>query len=174
VGRTAIDSTIVLKEMLGADFPVEKCRGRMRELYYADVGENGIPIKPGLKELVVFLKEKSLRFAVATSTARMLTIPKLQLTGLDSTFTTIVAGDEIKNGKPAPDIFLAAARALDAPPHKCVVLEDSSYGIRAAHAAGMIPIMVPDLAQPTEEVKTFAHAIVPSLHEAKDVISLLL
>jgi HAD superfamily hydrolase (TIGR01509 family) len=174
VGRTATDSTAVLREMLGADFPVEQCRNRMRELYYADATENGIPIKPGLVELVDFLKERSLKYAVATSTARELTIPKLQLTGLLSTFTTIVAGDEIKNGKPAPDIFLAAARSLGAEPEKCVVLEDSSYGIRAAHAAKMIPIMVPDLSEPSVEIKSLTHAVVPSLHEAREIILRLL
>ena len=160
--------------LLGANFPVEKCRNRMRELYYADAAENGIPIKPGLAELVAFLKEKSIKYAVATSTARKLTIPKLQLTGLLSTFKIIVAGDEIENGKPAPDIFMAAAKALSIAPEKCVVLEDSSYGIRAAHAAKMIPIMVPDLAQPTNEIRLLTHSVVPSLHEAREVISQLL
>ena len=174
VGRTATDSTMVLKEMLGADFPVEQCRNRMRELYYADAAKNGIPIKQGLEELLDFLKEKSIKYAVATSTARKLTIPKLQLTGLLSTFKIIVAGDEIENGKPAPDIFLAAAKALSIAPEKCVVLEDSSYGIRAAHAAKMIPIMVPDLAQPTNEIRLLTHSVVPSLHEAREVISQLL
>jgi HAD superfamily hydrolase (TIGR01509 family) len=124
--------------------------------------------------LVDFLKEKSISFAVATSTARKLTIPKLQLTNLLSTFNIIIAGDEIENGKPAPDIFLAAARALNVAAEKCVVLEDSSYGIRAAHAAKMIPIMVPDLAQPTDEIRALTHAVVPSLHEAREVISQLL
>ena len=174
VGRTATDSTAVLKEMLGADFPVEECRNRMRELYYADATENGIPVKPGLEELVDFLDEKSIKYAVATSTARKLTIPKLQLTGLLTTFPIIVAGDEIQNGKPAPDIFLAAARALDVVPERCVVLEDSSYGIRAAHAAGMIPIMIPDLAQPNDQIAKLAQAVVPSLHEARQIISQLL
>ena len=174
VGRTSTDSTIVLNEMLGADFPVEKCRARMRELYYADIAENGIPVKPGLLELVEFLRTKSVRYAVATSTARDITERKLELTGLTPYFDTIIAGDEVSNGKPDPEIFLKVAESLSVEPGTCVVLEDSFNGIRAAHAAGMIPIMVPDLTQPTEQIRSLAHAVTPSLFEAKKIISRLL
>ncbi len=174
VGRTSTDSTIVLNEMLGADFPVEKCRARMRELYYADIAENGIPVKPGLLELVEFLRTESVRYAVATSTAHDITERKLEMTGLTSYFETIIAGDEVLNGKPDPEIFLKVAESLSVAPGACVVLEDSFNGIRAAHAAGMIPIMVPDLAQPTEQIRSLAHAVALSLFEAQKIISRLL
>ncbi len=174
VGRTAADSTRVLKGLLGADFPVDECRARMREIYYADISENGIPVKPGLVELVDFLNAESIRFAVATSTARDMTMRKLELTDLSSHVGTIVAGDEVSNGKPDPEIFLKAARLLDAEPERVVVLEDSFNGIRAAHAAKMIPIMVPDLAQPTDEIRALAHAVVPSLHAAREAIEELI
>ncbi len=174
VGRNAVDSTAVLREALGADFPVEECRARMRELYYAAIVESGIPVKPGLRELVDFLKAESIRYAVATSTARDITLRKLEMTNLISDFGTIVAGDEITNGKPDPEIFLKAAGLIGAAPEKTVVLEDSFNGIRAAHAAGMIPIMVPDLAQPTDEIRALTHAVVPSLREAREIILRLL
>ena len=174
VGRNSVDSRKILKEILGADFPQEDCRNRMREIYYADIAENGIPIKPGLTELLDFLEAESIKIAVATSTAREFTIPKLELTGLDSYFKIIVSGDDIENGKPAPDIFLMAAKLLETFPERCVVLEDSFSGIRAAHAAKMIPIMVPDLAQPTDEIRALAHAVVPSLCDAHGVISQML
>ena len=174
VGRTSVDSTIILNEMLGADFPVEKCRARMRELYYADIAETGIPVKPGLLELVQFLQKKSVGYAVATSTVRDITERKLEITGLASYFEMIISGDEVSNGKPDPEIFLKVAESLGVAPGACVVLEDSFNGIRAAHAAGMIPIMVPDLAQPTEQIRSLAHAVAPSLFEAKKIISRLL
>lgn len=174
VGRTAVDSTAILKEMLGADFPVEECRARMRELYYADIARKGVPIKAGLLELVAFLNAESIRYAVATSTARDITTRKLEIAGLTSQFNAIVAGDEVTNGKPNPEIFLKAASLLGASPERVVVLEDSSNGIRAAHAANMIPIMVPDLIQPDDEIKSLAYAVVGSLHEARDVITNLL
>ena len=174
VGRTAVDSTATLKEMLGTDFPVEECRARMRELYYADIAENGIPVKAGLLELVDFLKAKAIGYAVATSTDRDITTRKLEITGLTSHFNTIVAGDEVTNGKPDPEIFLKAASLLGASPEKVVVLEDSLNGIRAAHAAKMIPIMVPDLIQPDDEIKSLAYAVVDSLYEGRELISKLL
>jgi HAD superfamily hydrolase (TIGR01509 family) len=174
VGRNAADSTVVLKEMLGADFPVERCRARMREIYYADIAKNGIPVMPGLLELVDFLKEESVKYAVATSTARDITLKKLDYTGLLPHFDKIVAGDEVSNGKPHPEIFLKAAKLLSASPDRCVVLEDSFNGIRAAHAAGMIPIMIPDLAPPTDEIRPLAHAVVESLNEAREIIAGLL
>ena len=76
--------------VVGADFPQEDCRNRMREIYYADIAENGIPIKPGLPGLLDFLETESIKIAIATSTAREFTIPKLALTGLDSYFKIIV------------------------------------------------------------------------------------
>jgi HAD superfamily hydrolase (TIGR01509 family) len=174
VGRTAIDSSAILKEMLGADFPVEECRARMRELYYAEIAKNGIPVKLGLLELVDFLKAKSIGYAVATSTARDITLRKLAITGLAPHFNTIVAGDEVTNGKPHPEIFLKAASLLGAAPERVVVIEDSLNGIRAAHAAKMIPIMVPDLIPPDDEIQSLAYAVADSLFECRDLISELL
>lgn len=174
VGRTAVDSTVILKEMLGADFPVEECRARMREMYYADIAVNGVPVMPGLLELVDFLKAESIGYAVATSTARDITMRKLEITRLTPHFKVIVAGDEVTNGKPDPEIFLKAASLLDVSPEKVVVLEDSFNGIRAAHAAKMIPIMVPDLIQPDDEIESLAYAVVGSLYEGRELISKLL
>ena len=174
VGRNVPDTRAILQEVLGEDFPLEACWNRTNELYAADISENGIPLKPGLEELLDFLEDKSIDTAVATSTYRALATHKLELTGLISRFKSIVAGDEVDNGKPAPDIFLAAAKSLDAAPDKCVVLEDSVSGVRAAHAADMIPIMVPDLAQPADEIRSLAYAVVSDLHEAREVISQLL
>ena len=89
------------------------------------------------------------------------------LPGWARRFDIIVCGDEIKNGKPAPDIFLEVSRGLNIQPERCVVLEDSDPGIRAAHAAGMIPIMVPDLRPPSPDTALLAHKIFPSLLEAR-------
>jgi HAD superfamily hydrolase (TIGR01509 family) len=164
----------VLIETFGTDFPLEACRNRANELYLASITQQGVQVKPGLWELLDFLGQESIATAVATSTPRELTTYHLNQTRLISRFKAIVTGDEIQHGKPAPDIFLSAATAINVSPDKCVVLEDSFPGIQAAHAAKMIPIMVPDLKPPTEEIKAMAYAIVPSLYEAKEVIAGLL
>ncbi len=171
VGRNVTDSNMVLQNLLGPEFPVEKCRARMREIYSDSIARDGLPIKPGIHEMVDFLKTKSIRYAIATSTGRDLTLRKLELTGLLPHFEAIIAGDEVSNGKPHPEIFLKAAALLYAAPERTIVLEDSFSGIRAAHSAGMIPIMIPDLAQPNEEIRSLAYAVVSSLHEARRLIA---
>ena len=85
-------------------------------------------------------------------------------------FDQIVGGDMVKHSKPEPDIFLEACGRLESKPENCYVIEDSYNGIRAAHAAGMHPIMVPDLMEPTEEMKSLAEQILGSLCEVQEFL----
>jgi len=85
-----------------------------------------------------------------------------------SYFTVLVCGDETRNSKPHPEIFLAAAEKLETPPEKCVVFEDSPVGIIAAAAAGMKSIMVPDMVQPDYKVRQLPLSVCSSLVEAKE------
>lgn len=174
IGRTIQDSNEILIEELGYEFPVEDCRNLAMEIQSEDISQRGISVKPGLWQLLDYLEGKSFSIAVATSTSRRLTIQRLQLTNLINHFRIILTGDEVPNGKPSPDIFLVASELLKTPPARCVVLEDSFYGIRAAYTAKMIPIMVPDLIEPIDEIRSLAHAVVPSLNEAKIEIDKLL
>ena len=167
MGRTILDCNAILIKELGNEFPVKDCRNLAMGIYSEDISKNGIPVKPGLMSLLDYLEEESLNFAVATSTPRELTIQRLELTKLINHFQIIVAGDEVQNGKPSPDIFLKTSVLLKTHPANCIVLEDSFAGIRAAYNAKMIPIMVPDLLEPTDEIKSLAHTVVPSLNEAK-------
>ena len=82
----------------------------------------------------------------------------------------MIGGDRLQRSKPAPDIFLLAAEALGAEPERCFVIEDSFNGIRAAHAAQMRPIMVPDMLAPTEEIAAMAEVVLPDLHEALEYL----
>jgi beta-phosphoglucomutase-like phosphatase (HAD superfamily) len=89
-------------------------------------------------------------------------------------FHAIVTGDQVTKGKPDPEIYLRAASALGIDPSECAALEDSEPGITAAHAAGMRAMMVPDLKQPSQEVRGIAHGIYASLVEARLEIERLL
>ena len=82
-------------------------------------------------------------------------------------FVALVGGDEVARGKPAPDIFLEAAARLGAAPAACVVLEDSEPGVRGALAAGMTPLMVPDLLPPTPSLLAAAPLVVATLHDVR-------
>ncbi len=103
--------------------------------------------------------------AIATSSSRPQTEFSLRVSGLSFPFDHIVTGDQIMNGKPAPDIFLEASRRLDVSPDRCLALEDSENGVRAARSAGMVTIMVPDLKQPSDEVRDLAFDVVESLEQ---------
>jgi HAD superfamily hydrolase (TIGR01509 family) len=174
VGRNEHDSNAIITAAMGPAFPVERCRTMANTLYVRLLESEGVPIKPGLIGLLDFLERKVIPAAVATSTQRFLAMRKLKLAGLESRFKAVVAGDEIPRGKPEPDLFLATARLLDCVPDRCVVLEDSPAGIRAAHAAGMIPVMVPDLIPPDETLRSLAYAVVPGLDGAQKIIGDLL
>jgi HAD superfamily hydrolase (TIGR01509 family) len=105
--------------------------------------------KPGAAELIKSLDQARIGKAVATSSSRRKAVHTLSKVGLLRSFQVVVTRDDVTRGKPAPDVFLCAAAQLGIPPSHCLVLEDSHNGVRAAHAAGMRVIMVPDLLSPS-------------------------
>lgn len=165
VGRTAKATEALFRAGLGADFPFEAVYARKQHYLYTAIEEEGIPTKPGLAELLDLVDQQGIAKAVATSTARALAIKKLTAARLRHRFDTMVCGDEVAQGKPAPDIFLAAAAELGVAPAHCLVLEDSSAGIQAAHAAGMRAVWVPDLIQPSPAITPLAFCVLGDLHQ---------
>ena len=131
---------------------------------------NGVPVKKGLFELLEALKQEGYRLCVATSTRESTAKEELIDAGILPHFEDLVGGDNIKNGKPAPDIFLEAARRISVEPENCIVFEDSINGIKAAYNAGMKPIMVPDMVEPTEEILPMIYRRFKSLDEAIPLI----
>ncbi len=129
--------------------------------------EINVPVKPYCFELLDFLKAHGIKMALATSTAMYITERNMEITGIGKYMDHIITGDMVKNGKPAPDIFLFAAEKLSAAPAECAVIEDSYNGLRAAHTAGMQAIMVIDGQEPTEET----HSI--TVAECKDLSGVL-
>lgn len=165
IGRTAQATEEIFRGHFGIDSPFEAIYERKQHYYHEAIEQGHVVRKAGLLELLNTLDERDFPKAVATSTARPLALQKLRATQLLPHFPHIVCGNEVPNGKPAPDIFLAAASKLAIPPAQCVVLEDSPAGIRAAHSAGMIPILIPDLVDPPEEIRQLAYKVADSLHE---------
>ena len=139
---------------------------RTKEIFAA----RGVPVKPGLYKLLDDLDAAGLPYVLATSSRRESTLSQLQSIGVLDRFRDIVTGDMVARGKPDPDIFLLAAEKLSLPPEECVVLEDSLHGIRAAHAAGCVPIMIPDLQAPGPETKKQYYACVDTLDEVMEII----
>ena len=136
------------------------------EAYMADFyAEKAAPEKKGAKRLLAQLRAWKLRTAVASSSPVAVVQQRLERVGLLAYFDVVISGDMVSRSKPEPDIFLEACRRLRSEPKKCYVIEDSYNGIRAAHAAGMHPIMVPDLMEPTEEMQGLAETILGSLYD---------
>lgn len=126
-----------------------------------------VPEKPGCREILSFFRERGYALAVGSSSPMKQILANLRCSGLLSCFDAIAAGDEAVRGKPAPDIFLLAAKKLNVPPRNCLVFEDSPNGILAAAAAGMKPVMVPDLMPATEEIKSRCCHVFTTLTEAR-------
>lgn len=170
VGRTAHDSEHLLKGLYGEDFDVAGFRAGVTEHFQKHVKEHGIDVKVGVIELLTFLESHDIPKALATSTRKVGADQSLKLAGLREHFSILTCGDEIKRGKPEPDIYLLAAERLGIDPSRCIAFEDSEPGIRAASSAGMRALMVPDLKEPSEEIRELAYAVVPSLKESQPII----
>lgn len=154
----------------GRDFPLARFRPLWREHWHTLVDRHGIEHKPGLLGLLDTLEALQVPKAVATSSTRVEADFCLARTGIAQRFVAVTAGDEVREGKPAPEIFLLAARKLAVPPEACLVLEDSAAGVLGATAAGMRTLMVPDLRQPPAEIAQRAYRVLPSLHDAVPLV----
>lgn len=128
--------------------------------------EQGLPLKPGAIELLDALAEAQCPKAIVTSSSRKTAEQHLTLAGIRSHFEVIVTRDDVSRGKPAPDLYLLAAERLSLAPENCLAIEDSNPGIAAAHAAGIVAIMVPDILQPTAATRRMCAAVLPDLMEA--------
>ena len=170
IGANLATTRRLMTEHFGPGFDFDAVRADRVAWTFAHIERNGMPEKPGLRALLAWLRASGLKTAIATSSERRFVDFYMAHASLGHAFGAIVTGDRVARSKPEPDIFLKAAEELGADPADCVVLEDSYNGIRAAHAAGMRPIMVPDLLPPTPEVERLLYRRVDSLN---DVIPIL-
>ncbi len=137
----------------------------VRTRYYdAMIAERGIPVKAGVVEALTYLKKQNIKIALATATRFERTVENLTATGLIDFFDVLITGDMVKNGKPDPETFLLAAERLGLSADECVGVEDSFNGVRAIAAAKMFCVMVPDVTQPSDEIKSLLNAQLESMH----------
>lgn len=147
IGRRRPEVEAEFRAALGDAFPVDALYARHAEHYHRFLAETTAASlrKPGLDALLDWLDARALPRAIATSTLAAGAAHKLALAELAPRFPVVVTGEQVARSKPAPDIFLEAARRLDVAPSACVAFEDSDLGLEAALAAGMQAIAVPDL-----------------------------
>ena len=170
MGLTPVHIKKLFFDTFGTDFPFDEFMQFGRN-YSADfIQKNGVPVKPGLYELLDYLKENGYKIAVATSTSQASAMKHFEGAKVTKYFDQIICGDMLEKSKPDPDIYRKAAAALQIAPQDCMALEDSPNGLTSAYRAGMKTVMVPDLIAPNAVLEKMLFACVASLH---DVISLL-
>ena len=155
------------KNYLGEDYPFEKAWDLKNEHFERLIEAEGIPIKEGLLPLLDLLEQKGVRKAVASSTKNPQVDKRLKRTGLFNRFEVVIDGSLVTHAKPAPDLFLEAAKRLKVEPQTCLVLEDSPYGVQAANTAGMQVILVPDLLLPSEDTRSQTVGVFDSLEHVR-------
>ena len=158
----------LLADRIGADATVELLA--RAEAMYDVVADAGIAHRPGIIDLLDWLVARGIPRAVATSTRRPLAMRKLAAAGLLPYFDAVATSSDVAAPKPAPDVYLLAASKLGVAPARCLVLEDSPTGVRAALAAGMTPVQVPDMLVPDDAARALGHRIVASLGDAQRLL----
>ena len=166
IGVNAQTTERIVYENYGKDFPYEEYCRRTTEMYNRYIAEHGVPVKEGVRETLEALAKAGAKIAVASSTRREKVLRLLASAGIDRYFTAVVGGDTVTHSKPDPEIFLTACEALSVAPEEAIAVEDSHNGIRAAHAAGMLAVMVPDLLPVTEEMRKLSAYVAADMNDA--------
>lgn len=153
-------------DALGTAFPYAIAMERFRAFFSEYNRTHPMPRKPGLMTCLRDLRARGLKLALATSTVRPLVDEYFAaMPDLSAMFDGRVCGGEVPNGKPAPDIYIAAARAVGCSPGECVGVEDSLSGLKAIRASGARSVMIPDLLPYAERFAPYVDDCLESLTE---------
>lgn len=172
IGVPWATSRLLLLEHMGSGFPVDRYFAQMNG-HFERLAATELRVKPGVVELLDLLDDLALPRCIATSSAHTTVAGHLAAHGLTSRFHAVVGHGDYAASKPAPDPFLTAARRLGVDPADCLALEDSHNGVRSASAAGMMTVMVPDLLEPTDEIRALCAGVAHDLHAVADGIRTL-
>ena len=169
VGVHREENSRTLRDHFGEHFPIEA--------FYADADARfealwraGTPLRPGARDTLEWLAERGMPMAIATSTTSPAAEERLAHAGLARFFATVVTRNAVERPKPDPEAYLLAARRLGVDPRDCIAVEDSPNGLRAAAAARMMALLVPDLVPPSADAASLAHAILPDLAAIRTLI----
>ncbi len=161
VGVSAHDNFVAMKERYRLNANIDELLHKKQKIYREILSGNITP-KPGLLSLLEKLAQEKVAVAVASSSSVDDIMFILKTLGVEKYFTVIVSGESVPRHKPAPDIFIEAARQLNVRPEDCVVLEDSQSGVEAAKAAHMNVIAVPNQFTKSQDFRS-ADVVVTSL-----------
>ena len=168
VGQNRTDIHQKMLDLFGPEFPKEEFMKTCSAYSQARMEREGVPMKPGVREILDFLKARNIPIALATSTGRERTLRRMELTGSVPTSPPSLPGDQVVHSKPDPEIYQLACRALGTDPAQTIAVEDSRNGILSASQAGMKVIMVPDMIPPTPELDALLFRRCASLLEVRN------
>ena len=158
------------KEWYGEDFDYNLVRQRRKEYVEGHIEKYGIDLRPGVKEILTFLKEKNITVAIATATDLERTTKYLKMTGISEFFTDIICATMVEHGKPAPDIYKYACEKLNKKPSECFAVEDAPNGVKSAFDAGLKVIFIPDQAPSDDSFKSMIFAEFDNIKEIKSLV----
>ena len=162
LGTNKATADIILTECLPPHVDKNDFVARFEQGYQTET-HKPIPLLKGVHNLLDYLDAHNIPKAVATSSRTDHAISKLEKAGIHDRFATITGGDQVTNGKPAPDIYLKAAATVDADPSRCLALEDSPNGVRAGLGANMHVIQIPQIIEPDAQTKALGHMVLEDL-----------
>ena len=170
IGLNNNDCQTVLQDAYGEDFDYVDFRKQASVEFWNYIEAKGLPEKPGVHELLEWLRASDYKVGLASSTKRESIMKCLRNAGITDCFEVIISGDMVEHSKPEPDIYLLACKEMGVEPGEAYAIEDSFNGIRSAYAAGMKPIMVPDMLAPDEEMQEKSVAILKNLGEVLEYL----
>lgn len=169
-GGNKVSNKAVFESIVGRGIDYLQFRLRVLEGLDSHIKENGVELKPYVRETLKYLKEKGIRIGLATSTEKNRALGYLRDNKLDGYFDGFVFGDMVTHGKPAPEIYLKACDELGVLPEEAIAVEDSINGIKSAGLGGLYPVMVVDLIEPNDEVKPYAKQIYRSMDKLMELV----
>lgn len=168
IGRNMNDTRVLFHDFYGDTYDYEQFRRQASAWFHDHMEQNGIPVKKGVREILDYLRRSGYLIGLASSTNLSTVEHHLLQSGIRQYFQSLTTGDMVEHSKPRPDIYLMACESLGVSPGEAVAIEDSPNGIRAAHSAGMIPVMVPDLIAPDREMQEKSALICRDLLELSE------
>jgi len=158
------------KEWYGEDFDYNLVRQRRKEYVEGHIEKYGIELRPGVKEILEYLRDKNITVAIATATDLERTTKYLEMTQISEYFTDIICATMVKCGKPAPDIYKYACEKLNKKPSECFAVEDAPNGVKSAYSAGLKVIFIPDQAPSDDSFKSMIFAEFDNINKIKSLI----
>lgn len=166
IGVNSVITKEIFLKSYGRDFPYDEYKKETSLIFQTWCNTTGLPVKKGVNELLQYLNENGYLVGLASSTRYAVVCQEIEAAHLNRYFKNITGGDMLKKSKPEPDIFLMACENLSVLPEEAIGIEDSFNGIRAVWRAGMLPIMIPDLIPPDDEMKQLSSYIFDDLNVA--------